>query len=252
MRGPMGTRGRVAAINSIQASDMKEGMRILYGSRAYGTETENSDTDIRVILLPTVEQSLHLDNDVNDFSLSEKVDDKDLVYLSLQKFCRLASRSSPAVMEWLFVPEDCIEYIDPKMERLRENRSLFVSKKLYDRFKKYAENEQKNLSKAGGKKGAKGRKEIEDFGFSPKCASNMIRIIEEGTELLKTGKITYPRPNAKELVRIKQGKVPIDEVKKKYQSLLKEMDHAYAESELPDEPDKEAINNLMVDILRES
>ena len=45
-----------------------------------------------------------------------------------------------------------------------------------------------------------------------RAVSHAIRIAEEGTELLTSGRITFPRPNAGELVEIKHGRLPRTEV----------------------------------------
>jgi hypothetical protein len=46
-----------------------------------------------------------------------------------------------------------------------------------------------------------------------KSLSHAVRVYQQSIELLETGKITFPRPNAAELLLIKQGSVPLDEVK---------------------------------------
>jgi uncharacterized protein len=244
----MGTGNRSSAISSIQASDMREIYRIRYGSHTYGTNTEDSDEDIRVILLPTVEQSLSLEN-VQDFDHVTMKDDKDYVAYSLQKFCRLAGKGNPSVLEWFFVPENCIQNITPEMKRLRDNRDLFVTRSVYNRFRGYALSEYKKLTKMGGNKGEKRKEEIRKYGYSPKNAMNMLRLMEQGVELLETGQIKFPRPNAGDLLKIKRGEVSLQTIERKYAELEKKLDDAYEKSTLPEKPDWDKINKLMTGIL---
>ena len=53
-----------------------------------------------------------------------------------------------------------------------------------------------------------------------KSLSHAVRVYQQAIELLDTGKVTFPRPNAAELLRIKSGKADLEEVK----VLLKKLD----------------------------
>lgn len=53
-----------------------------------------------------------------------------------------------------------------------------------------------------------------------KSLSHAVRVYQQAIELLDTGRLTFPRENAAELLRVKQGLVPLEEVK----TLLKALD----------------------------
>lgn len=57
------------------------------------------------------------------------------------------------------------------------------------------------------------RAELESrYGYDTKHASHLFRLIGEGRELLTTGNITFPRPDAKDLLAIRKGEYTYDEL----------------------------------------
>lgn len=107
---------------------------VIAGSVAYGTNTPESDLDIRgVFMLPedSYKSLLHYSDQVNDKT-------NDITFYELKKFLRLASDCNPNIIELLWTPEDCIVYKHPMAKALFENRDLFISKKAYHTFSGYA------------------------------------------------------------------------------------------------------------------
>jgi len=56
-----------------------------------------------------------------------------------------------------------------------------------------------------------------------KSLSHAVRVYQQAIEILETGKITFPRPNAEYLLKIKQGQVPLEDVKLKLSMLDEEV-----------------------------
>jgi Predicted nucleotidyltransferase. len=79
-----------------------------------------------------------------------------------------------------------------------------------------------------------------------KAVSHAIRLAEEAVELSTLGRISLPRPNAEELIGIKSGKVSTAEVADKIEAILPEIDTAMRASVLNDEPDTDAIEELVI------
>ena len=78
--------------------------RGIVGSRAYGTQNANSDTDVRgIFVVPSAEYArlAQPPKQVSD-------ERNDRTYYSLVRFCELMSEANPTTMEMLFLPDDCI------------------------------------------------------------------------------------------------------------------------------------------------
>ena len=101
------------------------------GSRAYGLDTQSSDTDIRgVFILPENDfYSLDYIGQVNNES-------NDIVYYELRKFIDLCANNNPNILEMLNVPERCVLYQHPLFKMISMN--LFLSKQCELSFANYA------------------------------------------------------------------------------------------------------------------
>ena len=112
--------------------DIVENGLLLYhyirGSKAYGLDLENSDTDHGFIYLAPPEQLLGLGLDYQDQIASEKNDDTGY---ELNKFFQLLLKSNPTVLESLFVPERCIKYEHPIMTEIKKHRDKFITKECF-------------------------------------------------------------------------------------------------------------------------
>jgi predicted nucleotidyltransferase len=104
------------------------------GSQAYGTNTPQSDIDIRGIFVLPLRERLSLVNKVEEVG-----DDKqDTKYYELEKFMLLAAQCNPNIAEMLFLPQDCIQICTPVMQEIINNRNLFISKRAFNTFFGYS------------------------------------------------------------------------------------------------------------------
>ena len=107
------------------------------GSKLFGTESENSDTDIKGIFLPDI-RNLILQNssDLYDFSTNSNQkntnDDIDEKYFSLQFFLNLISKGDSNCIDILFAytNKKCTLHIDPLWEELIKNTDKLISKNI--------------------------------------------------------------------------------------------------------------------------
>src|SRR6185503_11853494 len=95
------------------------------GSRAYGLESETSDTDRRGIYLPPAELHWSL------YGIPEQLEDQQTqeCYWELQKFLVLALKANPNVLECLYSP--IVEHATPLAQELLEMKNAFLSKLAY-------------------------------------------------------------------------------------------------------------------------
>lgn len=95
----------------------------------------------------------------------------------------------------------------------------------------------------------KRRDEFERFGYCSSSACHALRLVRQCTELLTTGKMTFPRPDAPELFAIKHGKMTLDQVIPIYNAALAECETAIKTSTLPDSPDCKKIQEMYEDVV---
>jgi hypothetical protein len=81
-------------------------------------------------------------------------------------------------------------------------------------------------------------------GVDWKAISHAIRIGEEAVELLSTGFITFPRPNADYLLRIKTGQEKYEEIADRLDYLLAKVENLSMTSTLPEFPDLQWMISL--------
>jgi len=80
-----------------------------------------------------------------------------------------------------------------------------------------------------------------------KALSHAVRIGQQAIELFDTHNIIFPRPNAHELLKIKKGELPYKEVSELIEELFVQVADSAERTTLPQNPDKEWIENFIVD-----
>lgn len=94
------------------------------------------------------------------------------------------------------------------------------------------------------KLGAKRKAQVEKYGYCTSSASHSVRLLGELAEMLDTGRLTFPRPDAVRLLAIKKGDVPYGEVESEFED-AKSVAHAAAEkTSLPENPDTKGIERI--------
>jgi hypothetical protein len=119
---------------------------VIAGSQSYGTNTPESDIDLRGIFRIPNGDFLTLNNPTKQVAYREKDkpinlyghESDDVTFYELRRYFELASDCNPNIIELLWTPEDCIEHKDPIMDVLLANRHLFISKKAFHTFSGYA------------------------------------------------------------------------------------------------------------------
>jgi len=94
------------------------------------------------------------------------------------------------------------------------------------------------------KLGAKRKAQVEMYGYCTSSASHSVRLLGELTELLHTGRLTFPRPDAARLLAIKRGEVPYEEVETEFKDAKSTACAAADRTPLPDKPDTKGIERM--------
>ena len=205
--------------------------RCIVGSKAYGLDDANSDIDRRGIYLPPADMHWSL------YGLPEQLDNKDTeeCYWELQKFLTLALKANPNVLECLYTP--LVEKAMPLVEELLAIRSIFLSQLVYQTYNGYVMSQFKKLEQDIRTKG--------DIKW--KHAMHLIRLLLSGIAVLKEGFVPVRvEEHRQQLMSIRYGEVPWEEVNAWRLSLHKQFDDAFAVTSLPERPDYEKANAFLI------
>jgi predicted nucleotidyltransferase len=178
---------------------------VISGSRAYGTNVATSDVDIRGVVIPPLRYFTGLGT-VHQIENQSK----DICYYTLRRFFELAYKNNVHALEMLFMHPDTVNFIKPPIQQVLDNRKMFLSKNIAFSFAGYAHQQilQMDLKKVNNT----GRVElIEKHGYDTKMFMHAVRLYRMGAEALLTGELTVKRPDAAELLEIRDGKYSFEE-----------------------------------------
>lgn len=205
--------------------------RCVTGSRAYGLDVDNSDTDLRGIYLPPADLQWSL------YGVPEQLenDERQECYWELQKFIMLALKANPNILECLYTP--LVELANPVAEELISLREIFLSRLIYQTYNGYVMSQFKKLNH-----------HIENHGsIKWKHAMHLIRLLISGITALREGYIPVRVEQQRDqLLAIRRGNVPWEEVNVWRLSLHTEFDAAFQNTRLPERPDYERANAFLI------
>jgi len=122
----------------MNVEDLKTSGRIIFetvsGSIAYGTNTPQSDVDLRGFYINPINEYLGLNEPAGQIS----DENNDTTYYSLKRAFELLMSANPNMIELLWMPQDCVRISSEAMERLIAHRNLFISKKCFHTHSGYA------------------------------------------------------------------------------------------------------------------
>lgn len=162
------------------------------GSRAFGLATEDSDTDRRgVFLAPTPlfwrfeKPPTHIEGPADEQFSWE-----------LERFCELALRANPNVLECLHSP--LVDHVDATGRELLALRGAFLSRRAHDSFVRYAVAQRRRLEA-----------DVRQYGAPRwKHAMHLLRLLASCRDLLRTGVLDIKVGEAREdLLAVRRGEV---------------------------------------------
>lgn len=95
------------------------------------------------------------------------------------------------------------------------------------------------------------RAELErKFGYDTKHATNLFRLLSEGEEIVRTGHITFPRPDVGLLRWILDGNITYDELISFVNIHTNQLRELRKISPLPESPDEKIIDELCIELVK--
>jgi predicted nucleotidyltransferase len=221
------------------------------GSELHGAKVKNTDDlDIYGVYLEPPELVLGLDK--QDFYVWSTAgnerrngpDDVDVCLYSLRKWAGLAAKGNPTALHFIFSRNYAAN--SQPWGQVLMHRGVFLSRQASAQFRGFAEAQLRRLKGIGaGKKGQR-RELIGAHGYDIKAAMHVIRLLNEGIELMRSGTITLPRPEKELLITIRTGNYgSLERVLSLANSLFLELQEAEAKSGLPVKVDRTRISRLV-------
>lgn len=205
--------------------------RCVIGSRAYGLDDDQSDIDYRGIFLPPAELHWSLYGVPSQIECDETQEQ----YWELQRFIVLALKANPSVLECLYTP--LVEKTTPLAEELLKIRESFLSRLVYQTYNGYVTSQFKKMQASLRNQGR----------VKPKHVMHLIRLLISGVSVLRDGFVPVRvEQHREQLLAIKRGEMLWQETEKWRLSLHAEFARALGETRLPERPDYERANALLV------
>ena len=265
-------------------------LRGTVGSTAHGlhlTGTDDRDEmgiavepPDRVIGLTAFEQHIHrtaeerlrhnptADQRAHGRTPPSQAGDLDLTVYSLRKFAKLAANGNPTVQILLFVKP---LFINRWGQRLRDRADLFASKEAGARFLGYLQAQRERLLGERGQMRVTRTELVERHGYDTKFAMHAVRLGYQGVEYLESGRLTLPMEAGREYcMNVRLGKIPLAEVVGVLEDLERQLcvltygldtlpetapgrrDFSKGTSRLPDQADRQQLDELLVEIYTEA
>lgn len=211
-------------------------LSVVVGSRAYGLAGPASDTDRRgVFVAPTRlfwgldKPPTHVDGPAEEQFSWE-----------VERLCTLALTANPTVLECLWSP--LVELCTPTGERLLAVRGAFLSSRAAETYGRYAADQFAKLRAHRERTGE----------VRWKQAMHMLRLLRAGAHVLRTGEVLVDVSDERELMlSVKRGEVPFERVSALAEERSADLARAAADTVLPAEPDRAAVEKFLVGVREE-
>lgn len=213
-------------------------LKVLHGSRAYGTNIPSSDYDEKGVAILRDYKYYY---GFRRFEQKDSgwTDGRDRVIYDIRKFTRLAASCNPNFIEVLFVEPENILQIGPIGQKLLDKRDIFLSQVAERSFVGYAVSQLCKLHKRAAT----------TEGINWKSGMHLVRLLRMGLEIVRYGKVNVKRPDADELLDIRNGKWSLSKIDTYTHDLRKQINKAIDNSPLPPKPNMKKIENLTVDLI---
>jgi predicted nucleotidyltransferase len=205
-------------------------LAVVVGSRAYGLDGPGSDCDRRGVYAAPTRWFWRLDKPPThvDGPAAEQFS------WEIERFCTLALQANPTVLEVLWSP--LVEQVTDDGRQLLAIRRAFLSRRVADTYGRYAQDQ---LDRVAARRQRTGQ-------TNHKQAMHMIRLLHAGAHVLRTGEVLVDVTHLRDrLLGVRRGEVPWEQVAAWTAELLADLADAAADTRLPEQPDRDAVDRLL-------
>lgn len=232
------------------------------GSRAYGTNNENSDYDFYGFIVPPPQIVFpHLAGYIQGFGRTYTPFEQyqiqhvqhpvygeiDLTIYNIVKYFQLVLNGNPNMLDSLFTLDENVVHSDEVGDLVKANRHMFLSEKMFHTFKGMAYAHATRLKLGNTKEGRKDN--VEKFGYDTKDAYHTVRILLQIRDVLETGDMDLKR-HSPFLRAIRNGQFSMKYILYQFDSLMEQIETVVESgSVVPYAPDESSIKQLLINCL---
>lgn len=231
-------------------------LECVVGSTVHGTSVNDGleDLDLMSIVLETPRTYMGFTGTdtwverTKPQGVRSEAGDVDRTMYGLRKFLSLALKNNPTILLAFFVPTEHIRFISREGEELRELHPLIVSRQCVGPFQGYMKQQHERLLGLRGQRNVTRPELVEAYGYDTKYAGHIIRLGFQGRELLMSGRLTLPMPEAERnlVVDVRTGKYTLAQVSTLIIEAEQQLKRAAETTTIRAYPDRETVQTWMV------
>lgn len=205
-------------------------LRVVVGSRAYGLDDANSDTDRRGVFVPPADLHWSL------YGVPEQIDDEPAqeTFWELQKFLVMGCKANPNVLECLWSP--LIELATPLGRELLALRGAFLSRLVFQTYSGYVASQFRKIEADLRQHGAPKWKHV----------MHLLRLLAAGVGVLQTGEVRVDVGDERaRLLAVRRGELAWADVEAWRLDLHQRFTTAAQTTSLPERPDYERVDTFL-------
>ncbi|HLF93611.1 MAG TPA: nucleotidyltransferase domain-containing protein [Planctomycetota bacterium] len=220
----------------LHADDLSLALLVRAGSKAYGIDVEGSDDDYVGVFVPPLRKFVSIHGIERDTYAGNG---PDFTIHEIGKFCHLALKGNPAILEALWNPG--ILECDAWGRELLALRDRMVHRGSLEVYVAYAEAQMRKMVSGKGLHAKGGT-------YNGKYGAHLVRLLHAGIGLAAAREVMVrvPPDLAATLLSIRRAERSMEQVLEMARPLLERLKPLSETNTLPDKPDVEAVNDLVV------
>lgn len=234
----------------------------LTGSVAYGVSNDTSDMDIIGFCIPPKDYVFpHLSGNIPGFGtlppsfeqfqqhhIKHNAKEYDITIYSIIKFFQLVMENNPNMVDALFLPRRCVLHSTPIYEHVRENRTMFLHKGSWHKFRGYAYSQLSKIKSKANASNPKRQASIDEFGYDVKFAYHVVRLLLEVEQIMSEGDLNL-ECNSEILKSIRRGEWSLEKLDQWFDNKEKALEMIYSTSIIQHKPNEQKIKELLMECL---